>query len=225
MLTSPCHRGKNRSYKNLRHVLMKQVAHRADEDAPGLTPVEWLVETVKMERHAEGIVRRVPAAPPEPLTHALGIAIPAPVADLRTPGYGVPRVVGPFNLCLSHQPPGWGQSQQYCSKWDICTRFLVYELHVHTLHKTYILNHSSHGTNYMKSPFPSLSFKRSRSPCSPASWAPALLDTAHLYAPDCTGERLSPSRLGSRLTIGVGRLVYPGLRCGLCGRCRLVCMG
>jgi hypothetical protein len=75
---------------------VEEVAHRVDEDATRALPVQRHVESLgsKLQVEATLVVVAREAAPA--LGEALRVAVSAALGDVRAPGDGIPRRLGPF---------------------------------------------------------------------------------------------------------------------------------
>ena len=80
------------------HGLMKEVAHRVDEDHPGRPPLERLLQLVRNQPDVEAKLEGMPGHATEALRERLRVAVLAPGADLRATADGVPGRVGPLDL-------------------------------------------------------------------------------------------------------------------------------
>ena len=76
--------------------LVKQVAHRVDEDHPRFAPPQRLFQPFGAELKIEAILKGVARHATEPLREPFGIAIVAAGTDLRATRDRVPRRVSPF---------------------------------------------------------------------------------------------------------------------------------
>jgi len=63
------------------HLLVKEVAHGVDEDAPRLSPLERLGHALRPEREVEAVLKRMPGDAAKPLREALGITKIAAARD------------------------------------------------------------------------------------------------------------------------------------------------
>jgi hypothetical protein len=80
-----------------RHVIVKQVAHRVDKDCPGLTPSQWLIEQIRLQRQSETVSVAVLVHGLQAQRHPFCVAMLAAGADLRATGYGIPGDICPFD--------------------------------------------------------------------------------------------------------------------------------
>ena len=82
----------------IRHVDVKQVAHRIDEDSARLSPTNWIAEFFGDESKIETLFERVIGNAAESLGESFGVTVSAARADLRAATDGVPRGVSPFDF-------------------------------------------------------------------------------------------------------------------------------
>lgn len=64
---------------------MKQVAHRIDEDHPGLAPVEGLIGALGPKHQVKTAFKRMSGRPPESVPKRFRVAIAAARTNLRAP--------------------------------------------------------------------------------------------------------------------------------------------
>src|SRR5688572_4692875 len=83
--------------ETIRHIPMKQVAHRVDEHHPRGAPPQWLLELLWNQPQIESLLVRMPWATTESLSECFRIAADAAGANLRATADGIPRRVGPFD--------------------------------------------------------------------------------------------------------------------------------
>lgn len=83
-----------------RHLLVKQVAHRVDENHPRAEPLERLLQPLGPQRQIEPSGERMPWHAAEAFREARSIAVVATARDLRAPGYRIPRRVRPLYRAL-----------------------------------------------------------------------------------------------------------------------------
>src|SRR5690606_9431658 len=87
------------------YILMKQVAHAANEYSPRLLPFQRLTQLVRMQCHLERIIFWISIPPAKPFCHAPGVTVFATFRYGRTAGDGIPDGVRPFYPCLPHFLP------------------------------------------------------------------------------------------------------------------------
>ena len=86
--------------KVLGHCLMKEVTHRVDENHFRRFPLQWLRQPLWPQCQVEPSFVWMANHATEALSNSLGVTIIATGADLCAAGRGVPRSVGPFDLCV-----------------------------------------------------------------------------------------------------------------------------
>ena len=79
------------------NVLVKEVAHRVDEDLPRASPVQRLLELFGNESEVEALLERVSRHTAETFREQLRVAELAARAHLRAAPDGIPRRVRPLN--------------------------------------------------------------------------------------------------------------------------------
>jgi histone H3/H4 len=79
------------------NVLVKEVAHRVDEDLPRASPVQRLLKLLWHESQVEALLEGVSRHAAETLREHLCVAEFAARAHLRAAADGVPRRVRPLN--------------------------------------------------------------------------------------------------------------------------------
>ena len=80
---------------------MKEITHRVDEDQTRRFPAQWEFQEIFMQSNLEAVPVSLCSHSSEPVSHALRIAMRAPLADLRATCHRVPSHLGPFNMSLS----------------------------------------------------------------------------------------------------------------------------
>src|SRR5690348_5508813 len=78
--------------------MLKQVAHRVDEDQLRHPPGEWFRQLFWHEAQIEALFVRMPFHTAEALGEGFGIAVLTSRADLRAAANGIPGSVGPLDL-------------------------------------------------------------------------------------------------------------------------------
>src|SRR5262249_35085512 len=82
---------------------MKKVTHRVDENHFRRFPLQWLVQPLWPKRQVESCFVWMASHAAEALSNPLRVTMIATGTDLGAAGRGVPRRVGPLDLCvLSH---------------------------------------------------------------------------------------------------------------------------
>ena len=79
------------------NVLVKEIAHRVDEDSLRLLPSQRKLEHVWLKGHLKAVNVVGLAHGLQPLGHPLGVTVLTARADFGTAGYGVPGRFGPFD--------------------------------------------------------------------------------------------------------------------------------
>lgn len=88
-----------------RNFLVKEIAHRVDEDLPWALPAERLLQLFGHQSQIEALFKRMPGHTSEALREQLGIAEFAARTHLRASADRVPRGVRPFDgRPIAHRP-------------------------------------------------------------------------------------------------------------------------
>ena len=91
------HRVEDRGYERPGDFLVKEIAHRVDENHLGLSPTQRLIEALRTERQVKACLEGMFGRTSKSFSKALGITAVATGADLCATRYRVPRRVSPFN--------------------------------------------------------------------------------------------------------------------------------
>ena len=105
MLISRLHRLKNTINETRSYSVVKQVAHRIDEDPSRSFPGDWLGKPFWAKRKIEPVLERMSRCAAEPLGKALSITIIATARDLGATSYRVPSCISPFNCGFARHLP------------------------------------------------------------------------------------------------------------------------
>jgi hypothetical protein len=89
-----------------RHPLVKQIAHGVHENHPRRFPFFGNLKQIGMQRDVKSVSIPLDAHRLQSVRHALGVAVFAARANLRTTRDGVPRCLGPIR-CESGGPSAW----------------------------------------------------------------------------------------------------------------------
>jgi hypothetical protein len=99
------HRVEHGTDVRLGNVLVKEIAHRVDEDHARPLPIERLLEALGPQGEIETSLERMPGHAAKAFREPGRIAVIATDADFGTAGYWIPRRVGPFDGgVVSHAP-------------------------------------------------------------------------------------------------------------------------
>ena len=82
----------------IRHVDVKEIAHRVDEDFARLSPAERIAEFFRDESKIEALFERVIGNAAESLGESFGVTMSATGTDFRAATDGIPRGVSPFDF-------------------------------------------------------------------------------------------------------------------------------
>ena len=91
------HRVTHAPNKFLRHLLVKQVAHRVHEDHSWFSPSERLIEALGPQRQIESVFKWMAGRPAKTLGEAFSVTVIAACADLCAASDWVPRRIRPLD--------------------------------------------------------------------------------------------------------------------------------
>src|SRR5687768_5857202 len=98
MLWTSAHRFEYPRNVILRNVLVEQVTHGVYEHSARLLPAPRQIQEVSVQRDGEAVPIAVAAHGFQALSHALGVAVLASLADLRATRDRIPRHFRPFDV-------------------------------------------------------------------------------------------------------------------------------
>ena len=103
----------------VRHALVKEVAHRIDENLLGLGPTNRIAQLLRHEPQIETKLKGMARHTAEPLRERLRVAMRAARADFRAASNWIPRRVCPFNFrIITHSSRSrWPKLSRLVRQW------------------------------------------------------------------------------------------------------------